>query len=255
MRWPRLTPRRVRSILKALAPSCRYSSLVGATCRVILEGISTTTNPDGSANIAPMGPIVDGDLRRLELRPYQSSRTFENLLRTRQGVFHVSDDVELLARAAVDRLDVMPPLISAVEVKGWILTDCCRWYAFRVQSIDQSKPRASILAEVVGSGRRREFFGFNRGKHAVVEAAILATRVDFLPPEQVLDEFARLAIPVEKTGGPSERRAFDFLADHVRAALAARARRTYFAILDAHSLATHPIRSEHVRPNCARRRA
>jgi len=189
---------------------------------VILEGLITTTNPDTTANVSPMGPIVDADFRLLELRPYQTSRTFENLLRTRQGVFHVSDDVELLARTAVDRLEVMPPLLPAEDVEGWILADCCRWYAFRVRSIDQSKPRASILAEVVGAGRRREFFGFNRGKHAVVEAAILATRVDFLPPDEILDEFARLAIPVEKTGGPSERRAFEFLADHVRTALAAR---------------------------------
>jgi uncharacterized protein len=189
---------------------------------VILEGLITTTNPDATANVSPMGPIVDAGFRQLELRPYHTSRTFENLVRTRQGVFHVSDDVELLARAAVDRLESMPPLLPAEGVAGWILADCCRWYAFRVRSIDQQRPRATLLAEVVDSGRRRDFFGFNRGKHAVVEAAILATRVDFLPPDEILGELARLAIPVEKTGGPQEQGAFDLLADHVRAALAAR---------------------------------
>lgn len=190
---------------------------------MILEGLITTINPDATVNVSPMGPIVDADFCQLELRPYQTSRTFENLMRTRQGVFHVSDDVDLLARAAVDRLESVPPLLPAEDVEGWILADCCRWYAFRVHSIDQRQPRATLLAEVVGAGRRRDFFGFNRGKHAVVEAAILATRVDFLPPDEILNEFARLAIPVAKTGGVQERRAFDFLEDHVRTALAARA--------------------------------
>ena len=34
----------------------------------------------------------------------------------------------------------------------------------------------------------REFFGFNRAKHAVLEAAILATRVELLPADEILSE-------------------------------------------------------------------
>jgi uncharacterized protein len=64
---------------------------------------------------------------------------------------------------------------------------------------------------VVDRGTIREFFGFNRAKHAVVEAAILATRTAFLPPEEIRGEFARLAVLVEKTGGPREHEAFEFL--------------------------------------------
>ena len=70
----------------------------------ILEGIVTTRNEDGAVNVAPMGPIIDPDeaphITRLHLRPFQTSTTFANLARTRQGVFHVTDDVLLLARAA-----------------------------------------------------------------------------------------------------------------------------------------------------------
>ena len=67
------------------------------------------------------------------------------------------------------------------------------------------------MAEVVDSGASSRFFWFNRAKHAVVEAAILATRVHFLPREEILADFARLNVLVEKTGGAQERRAFDFL--------------------------------------------
>ena len=182
---------------------------------MILEGIITTTNPDGSANIAPMGPKVDADLTRFTLRPYQTATTFQNLVRTRVGVLHVTDDVELFARAAINRLDCRPGMRRTTTVDGWILTDACRWYAFEVRSIDMSEPRTQMEAEVIDHGRQRDFFGFNRAKHAVLEAAILATRVEFLPAAEVHAEFDRLATIVDKTAGPAEHRAFALLQDYV----------------------------------------
>ena len=48
-----------------------------------------------------MGPEVDTPLTGLVLKPYKSSRTYQNLKRTPAGVLHVTDDVELIARAAI----------------------------------------------------------------------------------------------------------------------------------------------------------
>ncbi|HVU86969.1 MAG TPA: DUF447 domain-containing protein [Pirellulales bacterium] len=186
---------------------------------MILEGIVTTTNDDGSVHIAPMGPIVDEGISRLRLRPYQTSTTLKNLVRSRQGVFHVTDDVELLARAAVGRLETLPRLIPGSRRDIWVLADACRWFAFEVREIDLSEPRACLIAEVVERGVLRDFLGFNRAKHAVVEAAILATRVNFLPAETITAEMRRLAVLVEKTAGPAEDRAFAFLEDFLRHAL------------------------------------
>jgi hypothetical protein len=183
---------------------------------VILEGIVTTLCADGSPNISPMGPIVDEAMTRLVLRPYQTSTTYHNLRRTGQGVLHVTDDVELLAQAAVDRLEHTPRLIAAEAVEGVILADACRWYAFRVRGLDDSRPRTTIDCEVVDRGRLRDFFGFNRAMHAVVEAAILATRTAILPASEIQAEMARLAVLVEKTGGPRERRAFELLRSYIR---------------------------------------
>ena len=178
---------------------------------MILEGIVTTLNEDGAPNVSPMGPIVDPAMTRLVLRPYQTSTTYRNLKRTGQGVFHVTDDVELLARAAIGLLDPLPELIRIKSVEGVILADACRWYAFRVDEIDDRQERAECRCTVVDRGTIREFFGFNRAKHAVVEAAILATRVAILPPDEIRSDMRRLAVLVEKTGGPAERRAFAFL--------------------------------------------
>lgn len=191
----------------------------GQDRQVILEGILTTVNEDGSVNIAPQGPIVDSQMRELVLRPYQTSTTYANLKRTGEAVFHVTDDVELLAHAAVGRVDPPPPMRPAKAVSGFVLVDACRWYALRVRTLDDRQPRTEIVADVVDQGTQREFFGLNRAKHAVVEAAIAATRLEFLPMDEVLRDLARLAPLVRKTGGPAEQRAFEFLDDFIRSSV------------------------------------
>ncbi len=183
---------------------------------MILEGIVTTVSPAGEVNIAPMGPCVEGtDFRRFLLRPFPTAQTYCNLKAHGEGVLHITDDVLLLAQAAVGAVEPSPALLPATAVRGWVLAGACRYYEFRVVSIDEREERVRIEAEVVHAGRLRDFFGFNRAKHAVVEAAILATRLDFLPRDEIENEFRKLATVVDKTGGDAEHQAFVFLQDHL----------------------------------------
>lgn len=182
---------------------------------VLLEGIVTTLDAEGACHTAPMGPIVDEAFTQLLLRPYRTSTTYQNLKRTGQGVLHVTDNVEMFARAALGQLEELPKMIAATAVEGQIIADACRWYAFRVDSIDDRRERTEIAATVVDRGRIRDFLGFNRAKHAVIEAAILATRVQFLGTSAVQSEFERLSVIVEKTGGRQERSAFALLQTYV----------------------------------------
>ena len=186
---------------------------------LILEGICTTRNEDRTVNVAPMGPILEGEeFTRLILRPFQSSTTYRNLARMECGVFHIVDDVLLIARAAINRLDQLPDLRPAEVVDGDVLTDACRWFEFRVTRLDDAQARTRIEADIVHQGRNRDFFGFNRARHAVLEAAILCTRLHLLPREEVLAEFESLRAPVEKTAGPREMEAFELLSRHATGA-------------------------------------
>ncbi|MBI2808210.1 MAG: DUF447 family protein [Planctomycetes bacterium] len=182
---------------------------------MILEGIVTTVSPTGEVNIAPMGPRVDADMRRFLLRPFNTATTYHNLRAHGEGVLHVTDDVLLLARAAVGQLVELPPLFPARAIRGWVLRDACRAYEFRVLHIDDREERIRIEVETVYHGVLREFFGFNRAKHAVVEAAILATRTHILPMDEIEAEFKKLEVIVQKTGGEQEMEAFEFLQDYV----------------------------------------
>ena len=184
---------------------------------MILEGLVTTLDVNGLLNVAPMGPEVDGlDLRAFTLRPFRLSTTYRNLAATGEGVLHVSDDVLLIARAAIGPVEDVATIPAGV-VQGRILATAARYHEFRVVAIDDRADRATIRAETVADGRLGDLFGLNRGKHAVIEAAILATRLAFLPRAEILDGFARLAPLVSKTGGPAEHRAFALLEAHVEA--------------------------------------
>jgi hypothetical protein len=189
---------------------------------MILEGIVTTISDTGDINIAPMGPRVDAEMQRFLLRPFNTARTYRNLRCHGEGVLHVTDDALLLARTALGVLEPPPPLMPTRKVRGWVLSDACRFYEFRVVAIDDRAERVSIEAEVVYRETLRDFFGFNRAKHAVIEAAILATRTDFLPLGEIEAEYRKLAVIVRKTGGPQETAALTFLEGHLAQVVAKR---------------------------------
>ncbi|WP_165229931.1 DUF447 domain-containing protein [Aquisphaera insulae] len=188
---------------------------------MILEGIVTTVDDRGELNIAPMGITLGPSLGldRFQLRPYPSSTTFRNLKSSGEGVFHITDDVLLLAQTAIGLAPSPAAAVRPAEaVSGWVLVNACRFLEFRTASLDESAERARIEAVTVREGRNRDFLGFNRARHAVLEAAILATRTAFLPRSEILGDLDRLAVLVEKTGGDRERTAFRILRDHVGAA-------------------------------------
>jgi len=184
----------------------------------IIEGLMTTLSPQGHLNIAPMGPRVNADFSQFVLRPFKTSTTYRNLKATGQGVFHVTDDALLIARAATGLLDQHPAPATqpAAHVHGVILIQSCRYHELEVVSLDDAQDRTTIHLRCVHAKSLRDFFGFNRARHAVIEAAILATRVHLTGPESVLAEFEKLQIMVDKTGGPDEHQAMMELKEYVR---------------------------------------
>ena len=134
---------------------------------------------------------------------------------------NLTDDAMLFAQGAIATARF--PTVPATAVRGVVLEAACSWREVEVRSLDATPPRARVVTAVVHRGFRREFLGFNRARHAVLEAAILATRTHLLPAEQIRDEFARLQVIVDKTAGPREREAMALLTDYVRTTPAGRA--------------------------------
>ena len=196
---------------------------------MILEGLIATRSPDGRPHLAAMGPEVDpaevkqGRIGSLVLKPFATSQTAKNLARCGAGVFHLTDDVLLLART-VAGVGPAADFVTASAVEGWRLADAALACEFSVESADREHERQRLVARVVRVHQGRPFLGHVRARHAVVEAAILVTRLQILPGEEVAGRMADLAILVDKTGGPDEHEAFALLAAKVGEHAAGRGR-------------------------------
>jgi uncharacterized protein len=173
---------------------------------VVLETVVTTINPDGGINCAAMG--VEWGEQRIVIKPFRGTRTLRNLRATPSAVVHLTDDILLFSQAALG--DPHPPTRPAEAVEGAILVDACSWREVRVESIEDGE-RARVDTVVVRGGVGREFLGFNRACHAVLEASIVASRARMLDPADVRDELDRLQVLVDKTAGPREREAMAYV--------------------------------------------
>jgi hypothetical protein len=187
---------------------------------MIVESIVTTVAADGTVNCAPMG-VEWGD-ERIVLKPFLETATYRNVLAVRAAVVNLVDDVRVFARAAIS--NPVYPTVPATAVRGVRLVDCCSWREVEVRAIDSTPPRSRIETAVVHRGVLREFIGFNRARHAVLEAAIYATRLHLLPREFIASELERLQVIVDKTAGAEEQEAMALLTGFVKEAAAAAAR-------------------------------
>jgi hypothetical protein len=179
----------------------------------IIETVVTTINPDGSVNCGAMG--VEWGEQLIVIKPYRGTKTLRNLRATGAAVVNLTDDILLFSQAALG--DPHPPTRPAAGVEGAVLDDACSWREVRVDTIDESTARARVSTVVVDAGTGREFLGLNRARHAVLEASILASRAGRLAPGDIRAELRRLQVLVDKTAGPREREAMEYVTRHVRA--------------------------------------
>lgn len=181
---------------------------------MILETIITTVAENGAVNCAPMG--VEWSDETIVLKPFLETATYRNVLATGAAVVNLIDDVRVFARAAISNPQYAT--VPAEAVRGVVLADCCSWRELKVRSIDSTPPRSRIETGVVHRGFRREFIGFNRARHAVLEAAIHATRLHILSREFIESEMQRLQVIVDKTAGAEELEAMSLLTEFVKSA-------------------------------------
>jgi len=184
---------------------------------MIIEGLLTSLDESGRVNVAPMG-VVWGE-QEIVVKPYRETTTFKNLLATGEVVVNLVDDVRLFVRGALGSPDL--PSLPAVVVRGVVLEAACSWRELRVREADTAEPRARFACQVVHRGFRREFLGYNRARGAVLEATILATRTRLLPIDEILAEYRKLQVVVDKTAGAPELEAMAMLTEFVQSEAAA----------------------------------
>ena len=181
----------------------------------LIETVVTTTGRDGVVNCAAMG--VRWGEEELVFWPFDATRTLRNLRVRGEAVVHLTDDVLLFVEAALGH--PLPAMRPATAIDCCVIADANSWREVVVTEITPSSdelPRSRVRARVVASGTGpRQPLGLCRARHAAVEASILASRLEWLGAEHVSAELARLQELVDKTAGPRERAAMDFVRRYV----------------------------------------
>jgi hypothetical protein len=180
---------------------------------MIRESIITTVSPAGEVHIAPMG--VTWREAAPVLAPFRPSRTLDNLLAQPFAVINHTDDVRVFAGCLTGRRDW--PVRPAERVKGIVLAGALAHQELEVAAFEDDAVRPRFRCRVVHEAAHASFRGFNRAQAAVIEAAILVSRLHMLPADKVEREMAYLAIAIEKTAGPQEREAWEWLVARIDA--------------------------------------
>ena len=184
---------------------------------LIREAIVTTVNARGEPHLAPLGLIAEGD--GWILGPFHPSTTLENLRQAPFAVANLTDDVRVFAGCLTGRRDW--PLTAANVVAAPRLAATLAHLELVVAEVREDELRPRFVCRVVHEGSHAPFRGFNRAQAAVIEGAVLVSRLHMLPRADVEAELARLDVVVGKTAGGTEAEAWGWLKDkaaHVFAA-------------------------------------
>ncbi|MEA1998261.1 MAG: DUF447 family protein [Euryarchaeota archaeon] len=177
----------------------------------ISEVIVTTRSASGTFNAAPIGIITTTNDQFVKL--YKRSRTFTNVQETKKLAANVTCDVVLFVKAALDNLgEAHYSSLSSFPV----LKEANSWILFQAVLAEESTEYSLFqLTPLTVKINRKELKAINRGRNAVIEATILATRYlrvnDEREKEELKKQMARYAEIVEKCGGHREKEAIRIL--------------------------------------------
>ena len=176
---------------------------------MIRETIVTTVDAAGRPHIAPLGLIEDGE--GWIIAPFRPSTTLENLRAVPFAIANYTDDPRLFAGLVTGRTDW--PLIGLSTSPAPRLAAALAHAELSVTHVEDDAQRPKFHCKVERMEHHAPFAGFNRARNAVLECAILMTRLRMLPREKIDSEIAYLSIAIEKTAGPAEREAWTWLMD------------------------------------------
>jgi len=178
---------------------------------MIHETIVTSVDAQGLPHLAPFGIREEEGL--VVIAPFRPSATLDNLLSSRTAVVNSTDDVRVFAGALTGR--VQWPLIAAKKINGYRLQEALAHRELELVQVREDARRPQLGFRVVHEETHLAFKGFSRAQAAVIELAILVSRLHMLPIEKIEAEIAYLEIAIQKTAGEPELQAWSWLMERI----------------------------------------
>lgn len=178
---------------------------------MIYETIVTSMDAQGLPHIAPFGIREQEGL--VVIAPFRPSVTLDNLLASRTAVVNYTDDVRIFAGALTGRTQW--PLTPAKNIKGHVLDAALTHRELELVEVKEDAQRPQLGFKMVHEETHAAFKGFNRAQAAVIELAILISRLHMLPMEKIEAEITYLQIAIHKTAGERELQAWSWLTERI----------------------------------------
>lgn len=178
---------------------------------MILETIVSTINAQGEPHVTPFGIRMQDGL--VVISPYKPSTTLQNILETGHAVLNLSDDVRVFAGALTGRHAWNLSVTDTIQ--GFRLADTLVHKELKLLSVEDDIVRPQLFLEVIHEVQHAPFQGFNRAQAAVLELAVLVSRLKRLPMEKIQQEMHYLQIAIDKTAGERELEAWGWLVEAV----------------------------------------
>ena len=179
---------------------------------MIKETIITTLDEDGSIHIAPMGVKHEDDY--YVIAPFKPSTTLKNLERSGQAVINMTDDVRIFAGCLTGHY--VWPTIEVSAINGKRLAAALSHIEIEVAHQEGDGLRPVFYCSEKYQETHAPFMGLNRAKAAVLEAAVLVSRLHMLPDEKIDNEIEYLQIAIDKTASEHELEAWGWLMNRIR---------------------------------------
>jgi hypothetical protein len=182
----------------------------------IFETVVTTCSLDGAVHVAPMGVRYVGEL--VVLKPFRPSATLDNILATGTAVLNLLTDVRVFAGCVTGRR-AWPTVDAGLagEPRAVRLANALEHVVLGLQGTDDDAQRPTLRLARRRAQRHGGYPGFNRAQAAVIEGAVLVSRLHMLPLAKIESEMAYLQIAIDKTAGAAELEAWGWLQDAVAA--------------------------------------
>ncbi len=183
----------------------------------IFEAVLTTVSAAGVPHVAPMGVRYLGGPSgaRIVLMPFRPSTTLDNMLATRCAVLNRLVDPRVFAGCVTGRKSW--PLRPAEKIAGVRLEAALSHVELELADIVEDAQRPRLTFAPIHEVQHAPFLGFNRAQNAVIEGAVLVSRLHLLPPEKIDAEMAYQQIAIDKTASPEAREAWGWLREAVAA--------------------------------------
>lgn len=178
---------------------------------MIFETIVTSVDEAGNPHVTPFGIRYEGEF--VVISPYKPSTSLNNILATKCAVLNLTDDVRVFAGALTKRQAWQ--LLETTHVKGFRLAGSLVHAELRLLEVRDDATRPQLIMQKIAEFTHQPFLGFNRAQAAVIELAVLASRLHMLPKEKIESERQYLQIAIDKTAGSRELEAWGWLIEKI----------------------------------------